>query len=74
MSDYDIILTMNLADQLRRACERSKLSMLQISKRTNLPYQTVHGFMRSDRDIVLSSAAKIAELVGVELRSRDKRK
>ena len=61
-------MSMNLTESLRKAAYRSGLSILQISKRADIPYQAAHGFMNSDRDIRISTAAKIAKVVGVELR------
>ena len=70
----DIISCMNIAEQLRRALKATGLSILQISKRANVPYQAAHGFVKSDRDIKLTTAVKLAKLAGMELQPVRKRK
>ena len=61
---------------LRRAARESGLSMLQLSKRSGLRYQTVYGFCTQSRGVTLESASKLCELLGLELRParRGKRK
>lgn len=54
-----------LGEQLREAILRSKLTRHQIAKRAGLGYGTVYDFV-GGRDIQLSSAARIAAVVGVE--------
>lgn len=54
--------------QLKEAALESGLSMLEISKRANVPYSAVHGFMTSDRRLSLRSGAKLAAMLGLELR------
>jgi len=68
--------TNDLAAQLKRAIADSRLSMLKVAERSGLRYQTVHRFLTADRDIALSSASKLAGLLGLELRParRTKRK
>ena len=62
------MISMNLSESLRHAALLTGLSILQISKRADIPYQAAYGFLKSDRDIRISTAAKIAKVVGVELR------
>jgi predicted transcriptional regulator len=57
-----------MVNQLKRAIKASGLSILQISKRADVPYQAAHGFIKADRDIRISTAEKIAKVVGMELR------
>lgn len=57
----------DLAGVIRRKIETSGLSMLQLSKRGGLPYQTVHGFVTQGRDITLRSASKMCGVLGLEL-------
>lgn len=64
----------DLATVLRRAIDDSDLSMRQLSLRTGLPYQTIHGFVRKDRDIVLTSATKLAKLLHLALRTTRRQK
>ncbi|GMU37714.1 MAG: XRE family transcriptional regulator [Planctomycetota bacterium] len=61
---------MNLTQSLKAAAKRSGLSMLAISKATGLNYQTVHGFLKGERDIALSSAVKLADVLDLELRPK----
>ena len=50
--------------------------MFKVAESCGLRYQTVYGFVKGERDIALSSASKLAELFGLELRPmrRGKRK
>lgn len=62
-----------LEGQLRDAARKSGLSMLQISKRTGLPYAVVHRFLNDpDLTITLRSASKLAVMLGYELRATRK--
>ena len=63
----------DLAGQLRKAVNRSGLTRNQIAKQTDLSYSVVHGFM-AGRDIQLSTASKIAAVVGIELTAQRKTK
>ncbi len=65
---------MSIDKQLRMAVSKCGLSILQVSIQADVPYAAVHGFMRSSRDIRLSTAVKIAKLVGVEFKPIKKRK
>jgi transcriptional regulator with XRE-family HTH domain len=58
----------NIEKQLREACRASGLSMKRLAVRSGLFYQSVHGFMASNRSLSLGSAAKLAEVLGLELR------
>ncbi len=66
----------NLEQQLREEARRSGLNMLTLSKRASLGYAIVHGFLTGDRVISIRSAAKLAAVLGLELRPvrRGKRK
>ncbi len=54
--------------QLREAARASGLSMKAISERAGIPYAAVHGFVARDRGLTLATAAKLAALLGLELR------
>ena len=58
----------DVEQQLKDATLKSGLSMLEISKRSGVPYSAVHGFMTSDRRLSLRSGAKLAAMLGLELR------
>jgi len=66
----------DLAAQLKAAIADSGLTMFKVAESCGLRYQTVYGFVKGERDIALSSASKLAELFGLELRPvrRGKRK
>lgn len=66
----DIMEYMNIANTLKSAAKRSGLSMLAISKATGLNYQTVHGFLTGERDIAVSTAQALADLLDLELRPK----
>ena len=47
--------------------ELAGLPVLQIAKRTGLPYAVAHGFMRGESDVRASTLQKLAKLAGLEL-------
>lgn len=65
---------MKLNEQLRKAAIDSGLSILKISERGKVRYASVHGFIKSGRDIQLSTAEKIAEAIGVSFKPVKQRK
>jgi transcriptional regulator with XRE-family HTH domain len=65
-------MNMSIANQLRKAAKASGLSMLQMSKRADVPYQAVHGLMRSNRDIRLSTIEKLCRLFDLELTAKQR--
>jgi ribosome-binding protein aMBF1 (putative translation factor) len=68
--------TTNLAEQLRAAFAASGMSRFAWAKQAGVSYGIVHRFCAADRDIVLSTASKLAGVLGLELRtvSQAKRK
>jgi transcriptional regulator with XRE-family HTH domain len=64
----------SIENVVRRAARESGMSMLELSKRTGLGYQTVYGFCSQSRGITLESAGKLCELLGLELRPVKRRK
>jgi hypothetical protein len=61
-----------IADQLRTAIERSKLSAGELSRRTDVPVSVITRFL-GGADMRLSNAEKIAAFLGFSLR-KDKKK
>ncbi|MCH7872129.1 MAG: helix-turn-helix transcriptional regulator [Planctomycetes bacterium] len=43
-------------------------SILQLAKRSDVPYAAAHGFVKGTRDPVLSTAAKLCRALDLELR------
>lgn len=66
----------DLAELIRRRFRTTGWSILQLAKRSDVPYAAAHGFVNGDRDVVLSTAAKMCRALGLELRpvARTKRK
>ena len=58
----------DLAGQLREVIRRSGLNRKQVADQTGISYAAIHGFVGGTRDMRLSTASKVAELLGVELR------
>lgn len=56
-----------MAQQLRSAIRRSRLSQLELSRRTGVAQQTINDFLHGS-DIRLSRAQKLADYFGLELR------
>ena len=65
-----------MADTMRRAFERSGLSIKALAVRARIPYASAHGFVKNGRNLSLETVAKVCETLGLELRSvqRGKRK
>ena len=49
-----------MEETLRKAAQDSGLSILQLSKRGNLPYMSLHSFMRGTRTLTLPTASRLA--------------
>ncbi len=64
----------NIQQQLRDAARKSGLSLKAMSDRSGVGYQSMHGFVRGYSDLKLESAAKLATLLGLELRPARKRR
>ena len=65
---YTVGMNGNLEQQLKDEALRSGLSMYILAKRAGLGYATMHGFIMGDRTISVRSAAKLASVLGMELR------
>lgn len=59
-----------LDEQLRRAFERSDISLFQLAREAELGYAIVHGWYNGDRGLTLASADKIAAVLGLSLRGK----
>jgi len=64
----------DLEKQLRDAARASGLSMSSMSVQADIPYGSVHNFIASERGLTLATATKLANLLGLELRSVKRRK
>ena len=64
----------DMADLFRATFRRSGLSLKRVADEAQVPYASVHGFLTGDRDPALSTTAKIAKVLGLELRPRRRRK
>ena len=58
----------DLDEQLRRAFAESGMTRFELSKRSGVPYSTIHRFFGEGRDIALSTVAKICGVLDLELR------
>ncbi len=58
----------NIEQQLRDATRQSGLSILALSKRSGVPYSAMHRFVTGAGCVGLRSAAKLAKVLGLELR------
>ena len=56
-----------MADRIRRAFRTSGLSVKRLAELANVPYASCHGFLAGQRDPTLSTAAKIASVLGLKL-------
>lgn len=53
---------------IREAFEESGLSMKRLSVRSSVSYACVHGMLTGTREPVLSTVARVAPVLGLELR------
>lgn len=60
----------DLAADLKKALSDAGLNPFQVSRRADIPYAAIHGFMTGDRDMFLSTANKLCDLLGLELRPK----
>lgn len=58
----------DLGGQLRAAFAESGMTRFELSKRSGVPYSTIHRFFGEGRDIALSTVAKICRVLDLELR------
>jgi plasmid maintenance system antidote protein VapI len=65
---------MDIERQLRDAAKRSGSSIKQLAGKSDIPYSALHRFLVNDRGITLRSAAKLARVLGLELRPIIRRK
>jgi len=64
----------NIQEQLRAAARKSGMSMLQLAEQSGLRYASVHAFVAKRKGLTLASGAKLAALLGLELRPVRRRK
>lgn len=64
----------HLSKALRSAIVKSSKSANAIAKESAMTTSTVTRFLSGERDLGLSSAAKLADVLGLELRARKRRK
>ena len=59
---------MDIETQLRQTARKCGKSMKKLADESGLAYATVHGFVRDEKTITLANAARLAEVLGLELR------
>ena len=57
----------DIEQSLLEAARKCGLSLAELSRRAELPYATVHGFIVDEKHITLKSAAAIARVLGLQL-------
>lgn len=60
----------DFGDMIRSAFKRSGLTMLAVSRRSGVPYSLIHGLLAGTKNSRLTTAAKVCEVLGLELRPR----
>ena len=64
----------DIEDQLRRAVEESDMSLVQLAERSGVNKGILSRFLRRERSMTLGTAARLAEVLGLELRCKKSRK
>ena len=59
-----------IEEQLRRFANRSGMSILAMSKASNIGYMSLHSFLRGGRTMRMDSASRLATILNLELRPR----
>ena len=60
----------DIEDQLRRAVEESDMSLVQLAERSGVNKGILSRFLRRERSMTLGTAARLAEVLGLELRRK----
>ena len=55
----------DLGEAIRERFQASGLSILQVSKRSGVPYAITHGLLKGYRDVRLQAATKIVDVLGL---------
>ncbi len=63
-----------ISDQIRKAIRQCSMSRYAIWKATGIDQATLSRFMSGERGLSMEAMDKLAEFLGLELRTRDKRK
>jgi plasmid maintenance system antidote protein VapI len=58
----------DLGKQLREAFRKSGLTRFALAKQSGVPYSGIHRFVAGERDISLSTASRLCDVLGVEFR------
>lgn len=59
-----------MADRLRKAIQASKKTVNAIAVESEIPQPVLHRFVAGERDLTLTTAQKLADYFGLELRPR----
>ena len=64
----------DIQEQLRNAARASGLSIRRLALQTDTPYQAMHRFIRGYGGVTMTTGARLARLLRLELRPIRKRK
>ena len=56
-----------MINQIRAEFRRSGMSILELSKQSDVAYASVHGALKGTRDPVLATAERLCDVLGLEL-------
>lgn len=63
-----------LANQLRDAIDRARLSAHQVAKQSGIDVRAAQRFLDGTKDLTLASASKLVEMLGLQLADRRRRR
>lgn len=63
----------NIVETLRKAMKNSGLNITQLEKLSGVDKGQISRFLNEERTLTLESAEKIAKVLGLELRPKEKR-
>ena len=65
---------LDVGEQLKAEFARTGMTRFELSKRSGVPYSTIHRFFGQGRDIALSTVVKICRALDLELRPVERRR
>lgn len=64
----------DLADVIRQAFQETGKPITWLAEQSGAPYSSVHGLIVSGRDATISTASRLCAVLGLELRSKKRRR
>lgn len=63
---------LDMNEQLLKTFKKSGMSRNKLSETSGVRYASIHGWVAGNRKLMLESANRIADVLGLELRRKDR--